>query len=401
MELFKNVNIDWLGKKWYLMSVSALLIALGVASLIAKGGPKLGIDFTGGTVIVAKFKATPELEKIRAALRREDLGGSVIQRYGSEAENQVQIKLERAIGEEEDVELVGRRIYGLLKESFDAGAAADRIDLNNIGRDELPARLLETDPARLGAAKSLEERRAYYQDMAARIIGYRNELGIIGDFSELKQLGITDQTAEQLEQKFYLGSSTIQQIESVGPVVSRDLREKAQWAIGLSLSGMLIYIAFRFKHPVYGLAAVIAVFHDVLVTVGLFSLTNKEISLTVIAALLTLVGYSVNDTIVIFDRVRENLALMRRESLEKIVNTSINQTLSRTILTSSTVFMAVLSLLLFGGEVLNGFAFALTVGTIVGSYSTLAIAGPVVVLWRGFEMRRKAKSTARPTRKSA
>jgi preprotein translocase subunit SecF len=155
---------------------------------------------------------------------------------------------------------------------------------------------------------------------------------------------------------------------------------------------MLVYIAFRFEFA-YGLAAVVAVFHDVLITVGLFSITDKEISLTVIAALLTLVGFSMNDTIVILDRIRENLPSMRREKFETVVNLSINQTLSRTILTSGLTFITAASLWLFGGAVLNGFSFALVVGIIVGTYSSIFIASPILIWWRDWRSSRVTPST--------
>jgi preprotein translocase subunit SecF len=151
---------------------------------------------------------------------------------------------------------------------------------------------------------------------------------------------------------------------------------------------MLVYIAFRFEW-IYGAAAVIAVFHDTLITVGMFSIFNKEISLTVIAALLTLVGYSMNDTIVIFDRIRENLKLMRREPLESLMNKSINQTLSRTALTSGLTFLTCISLYLFGGAVLHGFSFALVVGMIIGTYSSVFIASPIVLFWQNYREGRK------------
>ena len=169
-------------------------------------------------------------------------------------------------------------------------------------------------------------------------------------------------------------------VEIVGPKVGADLRRQAVYVTLYALAGMLVYIALRFE-LVYGAAAVIAVFHDVLITLGLFSLLHFEISLTVIAALLTLVGYSMNDTIVIFDRIRENLRLMRREPFKTIVNRSINQTLSRTILTSGLTFLTVLVLFMMGGQVLRSFSFALVVGILVGTYSSFGIAAPLVVAW--------------------
>ena len=169
----------------------------------------------------------------------------------------------------------------------------------------------------------------------------------------------------------------------MGPKVGSQLRRQAIWATLYALGGMLMYIAFRFEW-VYGAAAVIAVFHDVLITLGFFSLFHFEISLTVIAALLTLVGYSMNDTIVIFDRVREDQRLMRREPFPDIVNKAINQTLSRTILTSGLTFLTVLVLFLMGGEVLRAFSFAMVVGVVVGTYSSFGIAAPIVVVWNKY-----------------
>ena len=194
-----------------------------------------------------------------------------------------------------------------------------------------------------------------------------------------------------MSQDFYVGSFTILSVESVGPKVGSEMRERAQNAIIFSLLGMLVYIAFRFR-PIYGLAAIIALFHDVILTLGLFSITGKEISLTVVAALLTLVGYSINDTIVVFDRVRENLKLMRRDDFATIINTSINQTLNRTIMTSGFTFLAVLSLYMLGGDALNGFSFALVLGIVIGTYSSIAIASPIVLWWQMLMEKRKSRA---------
>lgn len=180
-----------------------------------------------------------------------------------------------------------------------------------------------------------------------------------------------------------VGSST----EIVGPVVGQELRRKAFYATLAALGAMLVYIGFRFEF-IYGVGATVAVFHDVLLALGLVSYFNYEITLNVIAAFLTLVGYSVNDTIVIFDRVRENLRNLRRQTLYDIVNLSINQTLRRTVLTSGLTFLTALSLYLFGGEVLRGFSFVLVVGIIVGTYSTLAVASPIVIWWRQWREKR-------------
>ena len=189
---------------------------------------------------------------------------------------------------------------------------------------------------------------------------------------------------EQIESALhahYNNNFTVRNVQVVGPTVGKQLEKQAALATLYSMLGMLIYLWFRFQ-LIYGVAAVVACFHDTLITVGAFALTGQEISLTVIAAILTLVGYSMNDTIVVFDRIRENLRLSRRESLPDVVNRSINQTLSRTVLTSGLTFLTVLSLYIFGGQVLRGFSFALVVGIIIGTYSSIAVAAPMLVAWQ-------------------
>ena len=198
-----------------------------------------------------------------------------------------------------------------------------------------------------------------------------------------------------LKQEAYLSGFTIRNVEIVGPQVGSQLRHQALYATLYSLAGMLIYLWFRFE-LIYGVAAVVAVFHDTLITIGAFSIFDKEISLTVIAAILTLIGYSMNDTIVVFDRIRENLRMGgRRENLPDLVNRSINQTLSRTVLTSGLTFLTVLSLYIFGGQVLRPFAFALGVGILIGTYSSIAIASPMLVAYQEWRAQR-GKSAALP-----
>jgi preprotein translocase subunit SecF len=187
----------------------------------------------------------------------------------------------------------------------------------------------------------------------------------------------------------------VRNVEIVGPQVGAQLQRQAVLAIAYSLAGMLVYLGFRFEW-IYGVAAVVTVFHDTLITVGAFSLTNKPISLTVVAAILTLVGYSNNDTIVVFDRIRENIKLMRREKLSDIVNRSINQTLSRTILTAGLTFLTVLALYLFGGEVLHGFSFALVIGILIGTYSSIAIAAPILVAYQDWRSGRGKRPVSMP-----
>lgn len=205
-----------------------------------------------------------------------------------------------------------------------------------------------------------------------------------------------DQGRQQVEStlsaNYHDSAFTVQQVDIVGPTAGKQLTHQAELATIYSLIGMLVYLWFRFE-LIYGVAAVVAVFHDTLITVGAFSLTNKEITLTVIAAILTLIGYSMNDTIVVFDRIRENLAGNRRESLADVVNRSINQTLSRTVISSGLTFLTVLSLYLFGGEVLHGFSFALVIGILIGTYSSIAVAAPMLVAYQGWRATRGKQAT--------
>jgi preprotein translocase subunit SecF len=200
-------------------------------------------------------------------------------------------------------------------------------------------------------------------------------------------------------QAHYGNPFTVRNVQVVGPTVGKQLEGQAMRATLYSMLGMLVYLWFRFQ-LIYGVAAVVACFHDTLITVGAFALMDKEISLTVIAAILTLVGYSMNDTIVVFDRIRENLRMSRRESLPDVVNRSINQTLSRTVLTSGLTFLTVLSLFIFGGQVLNGFSFALVVGILIGTYSSIAVASPMLVVWQEWREKR-GKAVSLPAAKRA
>jgi preprotein translocase subunit SecF len=216
---------------------------------------------------------------------------------------------------------------------------------------------------------------------------------LITDFNQLTSVpGVNAGIMNTLKQEMYLAPYTVKKTEMVGPKVGAELRNKAVLATLYALAGMLAYIAFRFEW-IYGLAAVIAVFHDTLITIGLFSIFHEEMSMTVIAALLTLVGYSMNDTIVIFDRIRENNRLLRKEPFADVVNKSINQTLSRTILTSGLTFLTVLVLFLMGGQVLRAFSFALVVGIVVGTYSSFGIAAPLVVWWHRYRDQGAAAGT--------
>jgi len=217
--------------------------------------------------------------------------------------------------------------------------------------------------------------------------------GVLNSVNDVASI-VPGPVLELLRQEFFTSNFGVRNVDIVGPQVGAQLRKRALLATLYSLAGMLIYLWYRFE-LIYGVAAVVAVFHDAIITVGAFSLLNTEISLTVIAALLTLIGYSMNDTIVVFDRVRENIKLLRKESFGEIVNKSINQTLSRTVLTSGLTFLTVLALFLFGGEVLYSFSLALVIGIIIGTYSSIFVAAPLLVSYQGWRARRASGGSGR------
>jgi preprotein translocase subunit SecF len=381
MEFFHEPKIDWMGKKWYFITLSLVVLAAGLVSVISKRGLAYGIDFRGGTLVYVKFSKSPEVDALRRQLAREKLGEVTIQRFGAASDNEVIIGLD--IGNEASSEALDagkRRIMAALSALYGA-APEGKADFNNAGVQTVADRLVVADPLRV-ASKGSEEATRNYRELAEAMISFRNappRSGLIASFQELKDVpGVTPAVLGTLDREFFLSSFAVRNTEIVGPKVGSDLRRQALYVTLAGLGAMLVYIWFRFE-LVYGLAAVIATLHDVLITLGIFSLLNKEISLTVIAALLTLVGYSMNDTIVVFDRIRENVRLNKRGDYVGLVNLSINQTLSRTILTSGLTFLTVLSLYLFGGEVIHSFALTLVIGVVVGTFSSIAIASPIVV----------------------
>jgi preprotein translocase subunit SecF len=376
VEFFRNTNIDFLGWKWRFLAFSLLFSTAGILSMLFWHGLPLGVEFRGGTDVYVKFADTPKLDQIRGALDRAGLHGARLQPIGSASDNEVLVSLSERETNEADLSRGKNQIVSALETDVPAG----KQDINNVGLAAVQASLATHDP--LHAAPD------EYERIAHQILDYRDKTrgGVIKSLDDLK--GVAPAAAvEALKADFFASGFGVRGVDIVGPQVGNQLKRSAWLAVGFSLAGMLVYLWFRFE-LIYGVAAVVAVFHDTLITVGAFSLTNQEITLTVIAAILTLVGYSMNDTIVVFDRIRENVKLMRRESLSEIVNRSINQTLSRTILTSGLTFLTVLSLFLFGGEVLHGFSFALVVGILIGTYSSIAVAAPMLVAYQDWRARR-------------
>jgi preprotein translocase subunit SecF len=391
MELFKNTNYDFLGKKWPFIIASLVLTVAGFTSILVRGGLNYGIDFKGGALMTVKFAGPPPVDKIRSAMSHSSqIKGdvSVQNLYGAGAENEVEIGTELA--DEKQLNINRQAMEQALSATF--GQGGGKVDLNNLSSEALADRL--RDPlARASVALSEQQLQALTKEIMS--VRDQKNSGLITNFNQLAAApGMNSAIMNTLQQECFLSPYHVGQTQMVGPKVGAELRTKAVLATLYALGGMLVYIAFRFEW-IYGLGAVIACFHDTLITIGLFSLFNEQISMTVVAALLTLVGYSMNDTIVIFDRIRENLKISRREPLEQVMNHAVNQTLSRTVMTSGLTFLTVIALFLFGGPVLHSFSFALVCGIIVGTYSSVFVASPIVLFWHNYaDTRRKRTSPA-------
>jgi len=387
VEFFRDANIDFLGKKWYFLAFSLIFSVAGIFSMLFWHGIPLGVDFRGGTLVYVKYSHTPDPAQLHGELERAGLKNARVQRYGPASNNEVLISLDIQETSEQALDNGKTQIIKALTSNTQAG----KVDLNNASSLTVANDLLEKDPLHLGA-----DANPRYTAIAQAIVNYRDKgkSGVLNSIDELKSAADPAVVAS-LSDKFYVSDFGVRNVEIVGPQVGKQLRQQAVLATLYSLLGMLIYLAFRFEW-IYGVAAVLTAFHDTLITLGAFSLMNKEISLTVIAAILTLVGYSNNDTIVVFDRIRENIKLLRREKLSDIVNRSINQTLSRTILTAGLTFLTVLALFLFGGEVLRGFSMALVIGILIGTYSSIAIAAPILVAYQDWRGERGKRPIAMP-----
>ncbi len=309
IQLIPKTNIDFVGKRYVFFAISGVLLLSGLASLIMKGGPKWGLDFTGGTLVETRFDPLPSSQEIRDALTKGGIASSEIQTVPAQGIVMIRTQVEGA--------------------------------------------------------------------------------SISGNASEESKNDLGRKIQTILEQSFPANKPVLLRKEFVGPTVGKHLFKETALAFVLTFIGIIIYVAFRFHSGVWGAAGVIALVHDVFATIGIFSLMNKEISVTVVAALLTIAGYSINDTIVIFDFMREKLRLLRTEPLDVVINVSVNDTLSRTIITNFTVFLVVLTLFFFGGEVIHDFAFAMLFGAIVGTYSTIGIASPIIYEWTKVKSRKK------------
>ena len=304
MQIIKHdINIDFVGKRKLALIVSAVMILIGLASLVVNGGPNYGIDFVGGTLVQVKFAENTDAARIKDGLASLELGSVVVQRFGDDP-NEFLIRVQES-GE-------GKDLSGLISGSLESVYGEGKVD--------------------------------------------------------------------------------IRRVEMVGPQVGKDLRQKGLLSISYAMIGILVYIAWRFELR-YAIGAIIALLHDVLITLGAFSITGREIDLPIIAAFLAIIGYSLNDTIIVYDRIRENYGKHQKLGFGEVVNRSINETLSRTILTSGTTLLVVLALFIFGGGVIHNFAFAMLVGILVGTYSSIFVASPLLILWQDMRSGGQKKTT--------
>ena len=304
MQIIKHdINIDFVGKRKLALVVSAVMILIGLASLVINGGPNYGIDFVGGTLVQVKFAENTDAARIKDGLASLELGSVVVQRFGDDP-NEFLIRVQES-GE-------GKDLSGLISGSLESVYGEGKVD--------------------------------------------------------------------------------IRRVEMVGPQVGKDLRQKGLLSISYAMIGILVYIAWRFELR-YAIGAIIALLHDVLITLGAFSITGREIDLPIIAAFLAIIGYSLNDTIIVYDRIRENYGKHQKLGFGEVVNRSINETLSRTILTSGTTLMVVLALFIFGGGVIHNFAFAMLVGILIGTYSSIFVASPLLILWQDMRSGGQKKTT--------
>lgn len=386
MELFRETNIDFLRWKWWAIGASWALILIGAISMWAHHGLKYGIDFEGGTQIALRFQEKPDIDRLRKLLDSGNFGENGIQRYEAAEKNEALIRVQQQKTEGRDITA---EVLALLRQGLAGSSDASKLDLNLQGRDVLAARLVAADPDRV-AGKTGVVPADYYAKVAESVIAERSRAAIFRSPAAVDAVpGITPGVKEWIKGNTITGPFVLLSAENVGPQVGSDLRKTALWALATSIVGMLIYIAWRFRSLPFGVGAVVALIHDTLITVGLLSLFGREFNLVVVAAILTLVGYSVNDTVVVYDRIRENQRTPKKESLESVINRSINQTLSRTVLTSGATMLVVLALFFLGGEVLHTFALTLIIGIIIGTYSSIYVAAPIVVIWKDMAGRRK------------
>ncbi len=363
LRILRNPQFPFMKYRLHWLAFSALLILAAVVAFFVRGGFNFGIDFAGGTQVAAKFREPMDIAKLRAILEAAGFKDTTIQHFDDPALNEFLIRVQNIEGREGETV---SQLLGVLGRSLNAPPPES--DLNLLGTKAV-AEILSSGPS---------ESPETVQSVAAAIAALKKDKGILASHADLKDIdGLSPAMFDTLKQKTAVGPYSVLSSESVGPKVGKDIQKKAVWAVLGSLAGMLVYIAFRFKHFSWGLGAIAAIFHDVLIILGFMLFTNRPLDLTGVAALLTLMGYSMNDTVIVFDRIRENMRLRKPGTLLEIMDRSINETLSRTIITSGTTWTVVACLFFLGGDVINNFAFILFWGILIGTYSSIYIASPL------------------------
>ena len=371
MRFFHDTHIPFMKYRWHWIAISTALNLIALGLILFGPGFRYGVDFAGGTQLTVKFKSEPDLARIRTSLENLKLGAVTIQRFDEPERHELLVRLQNP-GQEGDF---SARMIAALDQEFNAQTGSTRLNLQGV--DAVRDGLAQADPDGVGG--TVDDRRAHYEPMASAILKLRKEGGILNGPADLDKVRELSANARRyLAESARFGEFSVLAADNVGPAVGKDLRKKASYAVGFSILGMLVYIWFRFQFQ-YGVGAVIALVHDTLIALGVLSVTGREIDIPTIAALLTLVGYSVNDTVIIFDRIRERIKLDRGKPLVEVMNSAINQTLSRTVITSGLTELVVIALFLFGGDVINTFAFVLMIGIVVGTYSSIYIASPIAL----------------------
>jgi len=396
MQFFGETHIHFAEHRYRAFILSGIFIIAGLVSLAIKGGPRLSIDFEGGTLIQVRFDQPVPIGDLRETVRDAGYDGGDIQEFG--AHNEYLITIEKISEEGLASEVLMEALDGAYPQAGwavvssqelppDLSAGFEGGNLVVVSADSIPPVELLKSEVRSRGVGVVELTRDSANTVAFSLPYLGVEAQAVGKITNAMKTRFPDRTIE------------IRRTESVGPKIGEELKNRTWAAILISLFGILVYISWRFEFK-FAVGAIVALIHDVIITVGIFSILNKEISLVIVAALLTIVGYSLNDTIVVFDRIRENFSLRRRESYENMVDISINESLSRTIITSLTTLIVVLFLFFYGGEVIHDFAFALLVGIVVGTYSSIFVASPILIEWQNRLTGRKKAAVKTQTQKA-
>ncbi len=373
MEILRNTKIDFMKYRRFWLAFSFVVMAIGAVAVFFLGHLNMGIDFAGGTQLTLKFQERPDVERLRQLVSGAGIRDPQIQRFGTEDKNEVIISTPL---DETSAEGSAPVVLAALDGAFNA-ATAGKSDLNRIGTLAVADLLAAGDPDGVGP----EAAPGHYAGIAESVLAERKRLGMFVSWDEVaRAAGLSPRALTTLQQGTSIGSFAVLASGNVSPQVGSELRQRGFLAVIGAMLGMLAYIWLRFELR-FGIGATMAVLHDVLITLGIYAFMGYEFNLTTIAAFLTLIGYSVNDTVVTFDRVRENMRKSRGGDLLALINRSLNEMLSRTLLTGGTTILASMMLWLFGGEAIRGFAFIILIGIIVGTYSSIYIASPFAILW--------------------